>query len=291
MSASRDDFGIAIRSALLQKGARQKFSLFFFIIFSLIIFFLDSFENNFMKSTRSLVNDGIYRFSSVATSPFTLFQYIGGKGKAHLFTYAENKKLKEELEILKKKDMSLKFLKTKNNELLKVFNNEQSKDFTNQSSTVLAKVLIDKQSPYLKSVIINKGTSAQIKKGMPVLDGNNLAGRIVETNYYSSRILLLNDLNSRIPVVLNDVAVQAILSGQGDNQPILEYLPEGYEPEDGLTVFTSGKDEIFSQGVPVGITEVKDEKVKVKLFSDSNQLSFVNIEIKNKKEELGKKND
>tara|TARA_Y100000389_G_C17448914_1_gene513376 strand:- start:1624 stop:2499 length:876 start_codon:yes stop_codon:yes gene_type:complete len=291
MSASRDDFGIAIRSALLQKGARQKFSLFFFIILSLVIFFLDSFENSFMKSARSLVNDGIYRLSSVATSPFTLFQYIGGKGKAHLFIYAENKKLKEELEILKKKDMSNDFLKTKNNELLKVFINEKPEDLENQSSKVLAKVLIDKQSPYLKSVIINKGTSSKIKKGMPVLDRNYLAGRIVETNYYSSRVLLLSDLNSRIPVVLNDVAVQAILSGQGDDQPILEYLPEGYNPEDGLTVFTSGKDQIFSQGVPIGITEIKDEKVKVKLFSDSNQLSFISVEITNKKKELNKQND
>ena len=63
---------------------------------------------------------------------------------------------------------------------------------------------------------------------MPVTKDNYLVGRVVETNYLSSRVLLLNDLNSRIPVTLNQGA-QAILSGSGTSNPILEYLPEDYE--------------------------------------------------------------
>ena len=65
---------------------------------------------------------------------------------------------------------------------------------------ILSKVLIDKSSPYLKSIIINRGSKSGILKGMPVLDKEYLVGRVVETNYLSSRVLLLNDLNSRIPV-------------------------------------------------------------------------------------------
>ena len=63
---------------------------------------------------------------------------------------------------------------------------------------------------------------------MPVTKDNYLVGRVVETNYLSSRVLLLNDLNSRIPVTLDEGA-QAILSGSGSQNPVLEYLPEDYE--------------------------------------------------------------
>ena len=87
---------------------------------------------------------------------------------------------------------------------------------------------MDKDSPYLQSIIINKGSKTGVLKGMPVLDNNYLIGRVVETNYLSSRVLLLNDLNSRIPVTLGKNAVQAILKGTGGNQPLLEYLPENY---------------------------------------------------------------
>ena len=69
MSASRDDFGIAFRSALLQKGAAQKFSLFFLLIVALIIFFLDIYNVSFIKQIRSFINDGVYRVSMVASSP------------------------------------------------------------------------------------------------------------------------------------------------------------------------------------------------------------------------------
>ena len=136
--------------------------------------------------------------------------------------------------------------------------------------------MIDKSSPYLKSIIINRGTSSGILKGMPVLDKEYLVGRVVETNYMSSRVLLLNDLNSRIPVTFGEDGIQAILKGNGGTRPVLEYLPEDYVVEEGTDVFTSGKDGIFLPGSPIGKTT---QDGKVKLFSESSQLSFVKIDI------------
>ena len=114
MSTNRDDFGIAIRSALLQRGARQKFSLFFLICLSVLIFFLDSYPNKYMDKTRSLLNDGIYRVSSVATSPFKFFSYISLNTKNHFFVYKENQFLKKELELFKSKEFKMEFLLTEN---------------------------------------------------------------------------------------------------------------------------------------------------------------------------------
>ena len=154
-----------------------------------------------------------------------------------------------------------------------------------KGKSTLAKVLLDKDSPYLKSIVINRGSKSGINKGMPVVDGNYLVGKIVEVNFLSSRVLLLNDLNSRIPVTLGDDSTQAILSGKGERKPVLEYLPELYTPSDNLNVFTSGKDGIFLPGLPVGTTEIVGLEVKVKLFSDPNQLSFVTVQLINMKEE------
>ena len=145
----------------------------------------------------------------------------------------------------------------------------------NLSNIILAKVLVDKNSPFLKSIIINKGKKAGILKGMPVTKDNYLVGRVVDTNYLSSRVLLLNDLNSRIPVTL-DQGAQAILSGSGSANPTLEYLPEDYEIAENINIFASGKDGIFSPGTPIGITS---ETGDVNLFVDPNQLSFVTVNL------------
>jgi len=281
MSSSRDDFSIAFRSALLQRGAAQKFSLISLIIVASIIFFLDVFGFNFMKPIRSIINDGIYRISLVASSPSRFIPHATG-GVTNLFNVKkENERLKKELEIYKQKELNVEFLSNQNKNLKKILESEES--FLKKENIVLSKVLIDKSSPYLKSVIINRGSKSGILKGMPVLDKEFLIGRIVETNYLSSRVLLLSDLNSRIPVTFGDEGTQAILKGNGDAKPILEYLPEGYNVEEGLDVFTSGKDGIFLPGSPIGKT---NEKGEVVLYSESSQLSFVKVDLTKKNKEV-----
>ena len=86
--------------------------------------------------------------------------------------------------------------------------------------------MIDKQSVYLNSFVINSGSNRKIKKGTAVLDGKNFIGRIVDVNFFSSRILLVTDLNSKIPVIILPTGDQAILSGRGTQQPLLDFLPE-----------------------------------------------------------------
>ena len=275
MSSSRDDFGIAIRSALLQRGAKQKFSLVFLISLALLIFFLDYYSFKLTKVTRTIVNDVIYRVSNLATKPFHFANDISNLSFDIIFTFKQNKQLKEQLEVLKNKNFQVEYLTYQNENLRKDL--EENKKIIGKST--IAKVLLDKDSPYLKSIIINRGSKSGIKKSMPVLDGNYLVGRVVEVNYLSSRVLLLNDLNSRIPVTLDSESSQAILTGVGKKDPILEYLPEQYNPEGDITVFTSGKDGIFIPGIPVGKTNVRGEDVNVNLFSDPNQLSFVTVQL------------
>ena len=276
MSSSRDDFSIAFRSALLQRGGAQKFSLIFLIFIASIIFFLDVFGFGFMKPIRSIINDGIYRVSLVASSPSRFVPQATGSITDLFNIKSENEKLKKALEVYRQKELNVEYLSNQNKNLRKILDSD---DTLFKSNVVLSKVLIDKSSPYLKSIIINRGSKSGLLKGMPVLDKDFLIGRIVETNYLSSRVLLLTDLNSRIPVTFGEEGVQAILKGNGDRRPVLEYLPEDFVVEEGIDVFTSGKDGIFFPGTPIGKTTAKGE---VKLFSESSQLSFVKVDLSNK---------
>ncbi len=274
MSTSRDDFGIVIRSALLQRGAKQKFSLFVLILLSLFIFILDNSNLKPIKILRSLINDGIYRISAVSSSPIKFSGASKDFFVKHIFTYEENERLRKELEDLKSKNFQSSFLEAQNNELQNVLDLEKNSPY----SVVNAKVILDKNSPFLNSVIINKGSNAGIKLGMPVLNEGYLAGRIVEVNFVSSRILLLNDLNSRIPVVVSPSGTQAILSGVGKREPSLEYLPDNFIlGEKESIVFTSGKDGVLFPGIAIGKVVLNDNKKLVKLFADPDQISVVSV--------------
>jgi len=271
MSVSRDDFSIAFRSALLQRGGAQKFSVLSLIFLALIIFFLDIYGTKFTKPVRAFINDVVYRVTYLASAPTRFFPQVGQNISSFMDVREENKRLKALVEKYESLKLNVEFLADENKNLQKILETEYFNQ--NLSNIVLAKVLVDKNSPFLKSIIINKGTRTGILKGMPVTKDNYLVGRVVETNYLSSRVLLLNDLNSRIPVTL-DQGAQAILSGSGSKNPVLEYLPEDYEIIEDINVFASGKDGIFTPGTPVGKT---NEKGEVDLFVDPNQLSFVTV--------------
>ena len=280
MSVSRDDFSIAFRSALLQRGASQKFSILSLIIIAIIIFFLDVYGFGVVKTARGIINDLVYRVSYLASTPTRIFPSLNSEITSHFYLKKENEELRKVIAKYKALELNLEYLTNENKNLKKVLNAE---NISNVSNIILAKVLVDRNSPFLKSIIINKGSKEGIEKGMPVTKDNNLVGRVVETNYLSSRVLLLNDLNSRIPVTLDADNSQAILSGGGTAKPKLEYLPEGYEFTDDVNVFASGKDGIFNPGTPIGETTIDGE---IDLFVDPNQLSFVTITLKKNEEKF-----
>ena len=100
---------------------------------------------------------------------------------------------------------------------------------------------------------------------MAVLDGKNFIGRIVDVNFFSSRVLLVSDLNSKIPVLSEPSGSHAILSGHGTNEPTLEYLPENHNGiQDGDKIYTSGKEGIFTPGIP--LVKLKLKKTKSKFY-------------------------
>ena len=282
METSRDDFIIAIRSAFLKKGTQQRFSLLGLIFFSIIFLILGSFNFKAINYLKVGIKEIVYRASFIISGPENFINKNYLIVQNHFTLYEENKKDKLELESLKSKDLLNEFIILENKRLKKIVD-----DYLVKSDVIIAKVLSDKQSPFLKSVVINKGSKHNVNLGMAVLDKNYLIGKVVEVNYTTARVLLLSDINSKIPVVLEPGNIQSILSGTGNKGGIIQYLKRENKINDISVVYTSGSAGLFKPGIPIGKInnqeleilingKISNEK-KVDFFSDFSQLEFVEI--------------
>ena len=169
--------------------------------------------------TKVVIKEIVYRSSFIVSGPENFLKNTYVKTNDHFIFYKEYEKNKLELEFLKSKIHNDAFAILENKRLKSIID-----DYLVKSDEIFAKVLIDKQSPFLRSIIINKGSKHKIKLGMAVLDGIYFIGKIVEVNLLTSRILLLSDLNSKIPVSIEPQGIQSILSGTGKDDAIIQYF-------------------------------------------------------------------
>ena len=268
MAASRDDFVIAIRSAFLKKGNKQRFSLIGLIFFSLGLIILNKINLTPINYLKITLNEIVYRSSFIISIPEQKAQDFSNLIYEHYSVYNEFKETKERLAQLESKKYETKFLIEENIRLKKLID-----EYIVNSNELVAKVLIDKKSPFLRSIIVNKGSKDNIQLGMAVLDGSYLIGKIVEVNYSTSRALLISDLNSKIPVTIEPGNIQSILSGTGKENGKIEYLESDILIEDNSIVYTSGSGALFKAGIPIGLYS----KENVKYFSKLSQLTFVKL--------------
>ena len=275
MDTSREDVGIAIRSAFLAKGTKQRFSLLVLIVLSIILLFLETIETKPLNHARAFIKDVIYRGSLVVSLPSKSFFNFTGYIEKHIKLYKNYNELKIENNKLKNDISKSDFLELENVQLRKLIEEQ----IDSSDNLVSARVMLDKQSPYLNSFIINIGSNKNIKNGLAVLDGDNFVGRVVDVNFFSSRVLLVSDLNSRISIITQPSGYHAILGGRGTKKPTLEYLPENHNIQNGDKIYTSGKEGIFSPGIPIGEVNIENNIINVLLFSDLSQITFVNIKM------------
>ena len=280
MDTSREDVGISIRSAFLRKGTQQRFSLFVLAIISILLIFLETIETKPLNKIRSFVKDVVYRTAVVVTYPTKIFSGSYNVVENHFSLYKNYNDLKKENDNLKNQYSKAKFLELENSQLRKLID-EQAQS---ESNLVSARVMLDEQSPYLNSFVINIGSNKEIKNGMAVLDGKNFIGRIVDVNFFSSRILLVTDLNSKIPVISEPSGNHAILSGHGNSRPTLEYFSENQKIHENDIIYTSGKEGIFAPGIPIGEAKIAKDIIEVQLYSELNEITFVNINLDGFKE-------
>jgi rod shape-determining protein MreC len=143
---------------------------------------------------------------------------------------------------------------------------------------ITAKVVSDVGGPYVHSALISSGNEDGIKKDQPVIGASGLLGRVVDVGESSARVLLLNDINSRVPVIAERSRVKSILMGNNSGLPSLSYLPVDNKIEVGDRIITSGDGGIFPKGVPVGVvTKVEDGLVSVQPFVDPAKVEYISV--------------
>tara|TARA_B110001450_G_C17635336_1_gene486946 strand:- start:537 stop:1760 length:1224 start_codon:yes stop_codon:yes gene_type:complete len=279
MESSRDDFVIAIRSAFLKKETQQRFSLLGLIFFSIIFLVLSNLNLKPIYYVKTIINEIVYRSSYIVSGPENFLKKNYIIIVDHFKLYENNKKNIIDLNSLKRKDLSKKIITLENIKYKKLID-----DYFIKDNETFAKVLIDKQSPFLRSIIINKGSKNNIKLGMIVLDEGYLVGKVVKVNYTTSRVLLISDINSKIPVSLQPGDYQAIMTGKNNKNGVLQYIKDKdlKDNKEEFIVITSGAGGLFISGIPIG--KIKNEEsnlnngdIIVHYYQDFSQLKYVKV--------------
>ena len=252
---------------------------------SMLIILLSNLDFRVIRYLKIGINELVYRSAFVVSIPENFIKNTFIEIKDYSTFFDDYKKNKKELSELKSINVSSDIIQVENKELKELIN-----DYISSSDKILAKIIVDQDSPFLKSIIINKGSKDNIKIGTNIYDQSYLVGRVIEVNYKTARVLLLSDLNSNVPVSIAPQNIQAIITGSGDYYGEIKYIKDGIDDNfnEKSIVYTSGTGAIFKSGIPIGklVIEENDltKKFKVDFYSDFSQLKYVFAEVITKTE-------
>lgn len=252
----------------------NRFALLFLIIAAFAIMLLGKADTLIVERARSGVVDVVAPLMDALSRPIATVSEGIDYVNWFFSVYEENDQLREQNARLLEWQSAALALAAENStfrEMLK-FVPERGASFS------AARVIGDSGGVFVRSVLINGGMVDGIQKGDAVVSGEGLIGRVAESGRRSSRVLLVSDLNSRIPVVGEKSRVRAILAGDNSPSPKLAFLPPSAGLEVGDRIVTSGHGGVFPAGLPVGqISSISDGGIQVKLFADFNRLEYVRI--------------
>ncbi|MDE2182749.1 MAG: hypothetical protein KGJ78_06980 [Alphaproteobacteria bacterium] len=144
-------------------------------------------------------------------------------------------------------------------------------------TTVVAKVIGRASQPFLQTMILDAGKSNNVKPGQAVVDARGMIGRIFLTGQRTSWVILLTDLNSRIPISITPDSAQAIMTGDNSPEPLIEALPPNAQIKPGDQVVSSGDGDILPAGLPIGVVVREGDALRVALFADPSSAQDVQI--------------
>jgi rod shape-determining protein MreC len=225
-----------------------------------------------LSAVRSTVVDVVAPLLDLAARPLRAMGNIGPYWRRQGELAQENAALRDQLnDTLYWRDLALRL-----RDQIEIYEQTLDLDVTASQERVGAWTLADPTGPFVQSRIIGAGAERGIRDGDPVLNVFGLVGRVVETGRRSSRVLLLTDLNSRVPVIADRTNARAILIGNNTNFPRLDYVGRDADLRDGDRIVTSGDDGVLPRGLPIGVAALdRDGQWRVRLFSDQAPVDFV----------------
>ncbi|NCU46707.1 MAG: rod shape-determining protein MreC, partial [Candidatus Fonsibacter lacus] len=245
--------------------------------------FLFSEKSDFkaIRFLKALINDGITYSIYIVNAPVKLISDLGSSARQY-FNFnivLENKKLKDEIEQLNAEKRELQFFKNENDNLKRVLGIKNRDDYV----SVYAKIIHEDTNEFAKNLILTIGSNEGVQLGQAIVRNNVYLGKISEVNLFSSKAMVITDLNSRVPVVIPSRGVNAILKGNGLGGAQLLFLPQNAVFENNDQIYTSGSDGVIKEGLYVGkiITDnkkdIKKRKYSVDLGFKEHQLNYVSV--------------
>ena len=257
------------------KGMSQRFAVAGFIAASFALMVLGKAEPILVERARTTVTDLFAPVLEGITRPISVTAHAIENAELLLAAFEENKELRAENAKLLQWERVARAIEAENKSLKALLNfvpDDAQKYLT-------ARVVGDFGGAFVRSVLINAGQDRNVEKGQAVLGASALVGRVAEAGARSSRVLLVTDINSRIPVIVAETRFRAILAGNNSDRPDLLYLPEDALLQSGDRIVTSGHGGQFPPGLPIAeVVDVDDTgHVLLSLLDDQHRLEFVRI--------------
>jgi rod shape-determining protein MreC len=187
---------------------------------------------------------------------------------------AENARLREDNQELALWRDAARRLETENGQLRSLLDYKPPPEV----HSFAIRVMGDTGGAFAHSLLVAAGSREQVRKGMAVLTGEGLVGRVAQVGRRASRVVLITDITSRVPVVLENTRTRAILAGNNSERPRLIYVPAGARVSPGDRIVTSGHAGALPPGIPVGVvSSVDDTVIRVQPFIDRDRLEVVRI--------------
>lgn len=244
------------------------------IMAMLALFFLWRIDSPRVERFRSALVDRFVPSFQWAMAPVTWGLEVVDDFQSYARLYEQNQQLREELRQMKAWEEAALQLEQKNARLLDLNQVRLDPKLTHVTGVVLA----DSGSPFRQSVLLNVGARDGIKDGWATMDGIGLVGRISGVGLQTSRVILLNDSNSRIPVTIQPSGQQAILSGDNSDLPPLEFIESPDKVSPGDRVISSSDGGMFPSGLLVGTVVLgTDKRLRVVLAADYQRLEFLRV--------------
>lgn len=262
-------------------------SISFFLVLALLVFIFGLFKPQAISDLRMATTDLFSPFISAIASPFQNMASAITDVSDIAELKAENKRLMAENERLKEWYQTALMLEAENKSLQQMLNLKIDTDY----NYVTARTLSDASNPYVKTLLISSGAQDGIEKNQAVLSGEGMIGRIMEVGERTARILLITDINSRVPVMIEGSQQRAILIGKNTLFPELKYIPAESSLQMGARVITSGDGDVFPSGFPIGRLAKNDKGyIFVRPFSNLQNVTYVRVVQKKERDTASLKN-
>jgi rod shape-determining protein MreC len=252
----------------------QRFAYLGLVVTAFALMMLGKAETVIVEEVRARINDAFAPIlESVAEPAATIRSYLG-EAQQLVDLHAENERLLEENNRLLQWQTVARKVEAENVTLRGLVNYKVGPE----ASYIAARVISDDGGTFSESMLVYAGSREGVKNGQAVVTGEGLVGRVAGVAHRSARVLLLSDLNSRIPVMIESSRARGILGGRNGEKPILSKLPPGTIVSPGDRIITSGHGGAFPQGIPVGsVSSVNDISIEVTPYVDYQHLEIVRI--------------